>query len=184
MIKQVLLLCSIILLSSLCSSTAIAGNSTSSIGVKMKITHANCTVNGGKGISGAYNLPLMNESGNVTDRVSATDVPLIIDFSKGVKPSALTISFTAATPGFQNAAKGLVNTTMANIALLTRWKRNGASVIDLSTATDILSVKDAEIQPSIYDSSFKVYPTVINTASASLTPGRYQADLTINITYY
>ncbi|GAL42835.1 hypothetical protein [Citrobacter freundii] len=73
---------------------------------------------------------------------------------------------------------------MANIALLTRWKRNGASVIDLSTATDILSVKDAEIQPSIYDSSFKVYPTVINTASASLTPGRYQADLTINITYY
>lgn len=97
MIKQVLLLCSIIILSSLCSSTAIAGNSTSSIGVKMKITHANCTVNGGKGISGAYNLPLMNESGNVTDRVSATDVPLIIDCSKGVKPSALTISFTAAT---------------------------------------------------------------------------------------
>lgn len=183
MIKQ-LLLCSMIILLSLYSLTANAGNSTSNIGVKMKITHANCTINGGKGISGAYKLPLMNDSGTVIDRLNAIDVPLIIDCSKGVKPGALTISFTAARPGFQNAANGLVNTTMANIALLTRWKRNGASVIDLSAATDILTVKDAEIQPGIYDSSLKVYPTVINTAASTLTPGRYQADLTINITYY
>lgn len=184
MIKKPLLSCSIILLLSLYSMITTASISTSSIGVKMKITHANCIVNGGKGISGVYNLPLMNESGKVVDRVSYTDVPLIIDCTQGVKLGALAVSFTAANPGFQDAANGLLNTTMANIALLTRWKHNGASVINLSGTTDILMVKDAEIQPGIYDSSFKVYPVVLGSGSISLIPGRYQSDLTINITYY
>lgn len=73
---------------------------------------------------------------------------------------------------------------MANIALLIRWKRNGERIIDLSNTTDLLAMKDAEVRSGVYDSSLKVYPLNLNPSATSLAPGRYQADLTVNITYY
>lgn len=184
MIRKLLLFCSMIVLLSMYSLAAVAGGTTSNIGVKMRITHANCIVNGGTGFSGTYNLPLMNDQGKIIDRISYTDVPLIIDCTKGAKLGALTVSFTSAKPGFQNAANGLINTTMANIALLIRWKRNGERIIDLSNTTDLLAMKDAEVRSGVYDSSLKVYPLNLNPSATSLAPGRYQADLTVNITYY
>ncbi|EDW6064633.1 type 1 fimbrial protein [Salmonella enterica subsp. enterica serovar Oslo] len=184
MIRKKLLLCSVMVLSSIYALTVSAGNTTSNIGVKMQITNANCIVNGGKGISGTYNLPLMNDGGKVIDSISYIDVPLIIDCTKGVNLAALTISFTATKPGFQNAANGLINTTMANIALLTRWKYNGERVIDLSATTDLLAIKDAEVRSGVYDSSLKVYPVNLNPSVIAFTPGQYHADLSINITHY
>lgn len=63
MIRKLLLFCSMIVLLSMYSLAAVAGGTTSNIGVKMRITHANCIVNGGTGFSGTYNLPLMNDQG-------------------------------------------------------------------------------------------------------------------------
>lgn len=184
MTKMLLFSCSMILVVWVYSFTAVASNATSNIAIKMKITHANCVVNGGKGISGVYNLPVMNDSGSIVDRISYVDVPLMIDCTKGAGLGALSVSFTAANPGFKDASIGLIKTTVSDIGLQTRWKRNGEQVVDMSGATDILAIKDAEVKAGVYDSSLNVYPVILTPGVTSLAPGRYQAGLTINITYY
>lgn len=184
MIKILLFSCAMMILVWIYSLTAMASSATTDIAVKLKITHASCIVNDVKGISGVYNLPLINDSGRVVDRISYVDVPLIIDCTKGAAPEALRISFTAANPGFQDASNGLIKTTDADIGLQTRWKRNGEKIVDLSVATDILAIKDAEVKSGVFDSSLKVYPVILTPGGVSLTPGRYQADLSVNIIYY
>lgn len=165
-------------------SVVMASSSVSSIGVKMKVTHASCTINSGKGMSGLFNLPVMNDSGRIVDKINYTDVPLIIDCTKGVKLSALNISFSSASPGFQDPHDGLLKTTDPDILLQTRWRRNGERIIDFSGVTDMLAIKSFEVSAGIYDTSLKVYPLTLNPGGMSLTPGSYHADLTINIVYY
>ncbi|EJJ6948764.1 type 1 fimbrial protein [Salmonella enterica] len=184
MIKFNFVPCVMIFLISMHSLTVMASSTATSIGVKMTITHANCVVNNGKGVSGTYNLPVINDSGTVVDRIGYTDIPLIIDCTRGGGLRALGVSFNASSYGFQDVYNGLLNTSIADIALRTHWKRNGERVIDFSGVTDLLAIKDAEIHPGVYDSSLKVYPVASKPGGMSLTPGRYQADLTVNISYY
>lgn len=166
------------------SLPVMAGSASSSIAVKTKITLANCTINGGKGISGVYNLPVMDEHGKVETRFSYVDAPVIIDCTKGATLGALGVSFTPGSSGFYDAGNGVMSTTYPDVGLQVRWKRNGGGPVDLSGTIDILAMKDAQTSVGIYDSSLRVSPLKLATGTTLLTPGRYQADLTVNITYY